>query len=211
MAKRFVAPMSSVDKIAQNKAITKAAYVPPTVDFISGSAGADSEVVRVSGLKSLEENLLMMGQVAMDAAGTEMANIAAEVIADAQANYTPFRSGDLIASGQSDPYEADRNGIKPTITQIAMWFGAPQTGEALAAGIHDTSRYAEIQHEDLEFKHEIGGNKYLEKPFNKAEPTFLPRVAGAIEAALIGNGSIVDLGSIEVDLNNAPDYPGYGK
>jgi hypothetical protein len=168
----------------------KPAFVPPTVDFISGSEGADV-YFSVSGIKSLSKNLMELSGASMDAAGNELSVIAHEIIEDAKENYVPFLFGHLKASGDSDEYTPGK-GIQ--LTQIMMWFGGVVGPEALEAGIVSAEKYALEQHENLEFKHSIGGPKYLERPFDKVRPTILPRVAKVIGESLGLSQAFVQFG-----------------
>jgi hypothetical protein len=75
-----------------------------------------------------------------------------------------------------------------------MWFGGVVGPEALEAGIVSAEKYALEQHENLEFKHSIGGPKYLERPFDKVRPTILPRVAKVIGESLGLSQAFVQFG-----------------
>lgn len=172
----------------------KAKFVPPTIDFESGSAGAEVSFT-CRGLKSLEANLLSMPKIAVDAAGYEMADIAKEVIEDAQENFVPVDTGALKQSGDYDEYEPGK-GIG--IAHIAMWFGGVVGPEALEHGVIDVQAYALEQHENMEYRHNIGGPKYLERPFMKAMPTILPRIAEAIDKAMGGNNVM------QIDITSGP-------
>lgn len=174
---------------------------PPTRD--SGSTGA--EVIRTTGCESLIENLLALPQYALDAAGREMAVIAAEVIADAQETYVPIDKGDLRDSGDSDDWVPGGRDIQ----QIAMWFGGEPTSEQFAHGMKDTRKYALEQHENLELHHpplkdrnfqthelqffRPGGAKYLELPFDKMMPAIYPRIGDAVASALGMNSAFVKM------------------
>jgi hypothetical protein len=192
MAKKvFKAPPLAADAAVFKKIeAKKAALLAPTVDFTSGSEGADV-FFSVSGIKSLSHNLLELSGASMDAAGYELATIAREIIEDAKENYCPYLFGHLKASGDSDEYQPNK-GIQ--LTQIMMWFGGVVGPEAKEAGIVSANHYALEQHENMEFKHPIGGPKYLERPFDKVRPTILPRLAVAIGKALDMNPSFVSFG-----------------
>ena len=201
MARRFVAPMSAADAAAKAKALAK--IQQPKEDW--KSVGTGSEVMySLWGFEALVANIAELPQAARDAAGFEMEAIAAEVIATAKDGMVPYLSGRLSSSGGSDVYEPTKD---LTISDISMWFGAPNSGvasgnetfteaEALQSGAHkvetDPSEYALIQHEDLTFNHPQGGGpKYLEIPFLEAVPTVLPRVANAIAGVMDLNPAFV--------------------
>lgn len=213
--------------------LPKIAIKPPTVDFVSGGEGAGVSF-SATGFKALEEYLLEAPKYIRDAAGFEMASIAADVITDAKTNYVPYKNGHLQESGDSDEYQPGSM-MAGGISQIKMWFGAPlsggQSAQALVIEIHegvstpDPSRYAWIQHE-INFEHPIVGPvtnpqmKYLERPFIAAEPTILARIAAAIEAATGGalaassltqnvntSQSFMD---ISMRISESPLYPAYG-
>lgn len=179
--------------------IKKPAYVAPAVDFVSGSN--NGEVVRCIGADALIANLMMLPQIARDAANREMAMIAHDVIIDAQVNYVPVDTGDLLRSGDSD--EASE-GTTQAVNQIAMWFGGELTGEQLSVGVKDVRAYALEQHENMEFKHHDAtrpqaGAKYLEKPFLAAVPTVGPRIANAVAEAMGLNPSFVAFGLLSTN------------
>ena len=182
----------------------KLVIIPPKIDFQSGGEGADL-FMSVKGLDALAATLRSMPQVAKDAAGFEMADIAHEVIDDADANYVPWETRALLESGNADEYVA---GSGAEITQIAMWYGQTISesakeaiGRAIIAGDisgkpRDPSQYAEIQHEDMSFNHPRGGGpKYLEIPLNKIVGTIGPRIASKVaEAWGAGGASILEVG-----------------
>lgn len=175
--------------------LVPAAFKPPTIDFKSG--GADSEVsYSMEGMGSLIENMDMLPEIYKDAAGFEMAEIMAEVIQDAKANYVPIETGALSDSGASDEYVRGR-GI--SVVEISAWFGAPGgpsggmssgavsigVSAATQAGLHavkDPSEYALDQHETLTYQHINGGGpKYLERPFLAKVPEIFSRLVRAIQ------------------------------
>lgn len=199
---------------------------PPTADFVSGGEAAGVEV-SASGLTSLEANIRSLGSVAMEAAGREMELIMSEVIKDAQDNYVPWDTRDLIDSGDWDQYDQIGRVTNPTIVEIKGWFGSPLTElaahQAMVLGrtqglfVHDPNKYALAQHEGIDpasgkpyvnYTHG-GGPKYLELPFTKIVPTIAPRIMLAVNKAL-GGDSFGDLGNIENSLRSQPAYPGYG-
>lgn len=159
----------------------KIVLTPPKVDFVSESEGAEVSFKAI-GLEALEENLKKLAPAVQNAAGYEMAKIAAEIIEDAKENYVPVDTGDLKASGDSDSYDETK---LFSIIKIAMWFGGEVGPEALEHGVKDVRSYALEQHENLLFHHNVGGPKYLERPFLIAEPTMLKRIADACGIALI--------------------------
>lgn len=166
----------------------------PTVDFVSGSNGA--EVLRVTGAQALRDNILLLPVAAREAAAREMAVIAAEVIEDAKENYVPVDTGDLRDSGDSDDYVPDST---EEVTIVAMWFGGEVTAEELAHGKKDVREYALEQHENMEYRHSVGGPKYLERPFVKIIDTVGPRIANAIAVALNLNSSFVSMALLSGD------------
>lgn len=172
----------------------------PKVDYQSGGEGADL-FMSISGIDALVATLRAMPQVAKDAAGFEMADIAHEIIEDAKANYVPWETGELRDSGNADEYTPNSGA---EITEIKMWFGQSRSESANAAiqaailvgdlsgAPRDPSEYAEIQHEDMLFKHPRGGGpKYLEIPFNKVLNTIVPRIASKIFESWGGGASEV--------------------
>lgn len=150
------------------------------------SLGDDAEIgFQVHDATGLIGTLLSLPQVALDAAGYEMSKIANEVIDDAKENYVPVDTGNLKDSGDYDDYEPNRG---QTLAQIGMWFGGDITREQALHGRNANARlYALDQHENMTYKHLIGGPKYLERPFQKKFPQIRDRLAGAIRAALGDN------------------------
>lgn len=196
-----------VDPKTGKKVLTAAPLKPklqaPTVDFVSGSEGAEVYYF-MEGMESLIANISVLPKYYRDAAGYEMANIAADIIQDARDNYVPYRDGALRDSGASDEYNPSAN---VTIAEIGMWFaGGPplgmgssgrkvghgsEAGRVAQEGMHviDPRDYALEQHENPAFVHPVLGPvshpqwKYLETPFNKMVPNVLPRISKAIEDA----------------------------
>ncbi len=189
--------------------------VPVQIDYTS--PGGVAEVgVQVKGLAALEANLRQMGSVAMDAAGYEMANIAAEVIEVAKDRYVPIDIGNLRDSGRSDEYQPNRG---QTITTIRMWFGGTEdeltvnemeaadiTGRKAYFGsakrirykINPANRYALEQHENMSYDHHgVGGPKYLEIPFNNIIHTIQPRIASAVAEAIGMGAAFVSFGIVD--------------
>jgi len=172
---------------------------PPPPAWKSGGETADvyydtrDAFYKMTGMNALQQNLEMLPEYLQDVAGTEMANIAADVIANAKNGFVPWKLGHLSDSGRSDDYEP---GQGVGITEIGMWFGGPPDagggGAAMSAAVVeqeglsviDPSKYALVQHEDLSFNHPMGGGaKYLEKPLLAMLPNILPRLAKAINEA----------------------------
>lgn len=150
------------------------------------SLGSDAEIgFEVHDATGMIATLLALPQVALDAAGYEMSKIANEVIDDAKENYVPVDTGNLKDSGDFDDYEPNRG---QTLAQIGMWFGGDITREQAAHGRTANAKlYALDQHENMTYKHQIGGPKYLERPFQKRYSEVRDRLAGAIRAALGDN------------------------
>jgi hypothetical protein len=185
--KTFRMPSKSAEIVPQK---------PPPPAWVSGGATADvyydtqGAFYEMRGMDALQQNIALLPEACQDAAGCEMANIAAEVIQDAKDNYVPVKFGNLKDSGRSDEYEPGRG---MGITEIGMWFGGPpdvgsggagvSTAAATQAGLSataDPALYALVQHEFLGYHHTIGGAKYLEKPLLAMLPKILPRIARAI-------------------------------
>lgn len=175
----------------------------PKVDFQSGGTGADV-FYQMSGMQALLANLTTLPKFYRDIAGTEVANILADIIIDSRDNYVPYMNGVLRDSAGSDEYVA----ASDNIAELGCWYAAPggikgmgsqgrQIGKSTKAsyarehGLHveDPTIYAIVQHEDAEFKHPVLGPvakpqwKYLEQPFNAMTPNIIPRVSAAIELA----------------------------
>lgn len=203
MGKVFKAPMQAAD-VAR---LAKIKVVPPTIDWKSGSEGAEV-YFQSKGAKSLQETLLQLGSGMMEVAVEEMTKIAAEVILDAKENYVPVDTGNLRDSGNSDEYIPNRG---QTVAQIAMWFGGVVTKEEAAHGVKDVRGYALEQHENLEYHHPAmdyktgfggpvgggppgsgtGGPKYLERPLQVMEPKVVPRIASRIAEAMAEAGGTI--------------------
>lgn len=106
----------------------------------------DDGSVRLEGFDTLIGRLTVLPGNAKEAALDAMLQIAEEkVMPDAKNTYTPFDLGNLYESGT-----VWREG-----DQIILAFGIPGS---------IAEPYAVEQHENLSFHHDIGGNKYLERP-----------------------------------------------
>lgn len=167
------------------------------------SLGADPEVgFQVSDATGIIDTLLNLPQVAMDAAGYEMAKMAQETIQLAQSGYVPIDTGNLNDSGDWDEYEPNRG---QTLAQIACWFAGDVSREqALHGRTTSPQKYALDQHENFTYRHPRGGGpKYLEKPFMEKSAEMASRIAGAISEAL-GTGLLSYLLGGPNDANIAP-------
>lgn len=88
------------------------------------------------------------------------------IMTDSKEHYVPVDEGTLRDSGHvTDPT------IQGSKVFVELGFG----GEA--------EPYAWVQHENLEFKHKVGGPKFLETPMLQAAPQLGDRLAQRIRAA----------------------------
>lgn len=204
---------------------------PPKIDFTSGGKGADV-YFEASGLESLAKTIMGMSKQIRDAAGFAMSDILFEVIDDAKANYVPVDTGALKDSGNADEYVPRYD---TSIIELACWFGAPVSHKMANLGFEQTvdqegkiktvkshkagvglqvkrpELYAEDQHENMQYKHPMGGGpKYLEIPFNARVPKMAERIANACGIVLGGVGKDPYFEELETNLRNY-SYPGYGK
>lgn len=123
----------------------------------------------ITGAEEIRANLIAFGQRAIPAAASALYQESELIMTDSKDNYVPVDQAVLKNSGHVlEPV------IEGTKVLVQMVFG----GLAKA--------YAVIQHERLDFKHRVGGAKYLELPLLKAATTMGSRLAARMRAALHG-------------------------
>lgn len=79
--------------------------------------------------------------------------------------FVPVDLGTLKNSGMVSPPEFSGNAVV-----VELSYGGA------------ASDYAIIQHENLEFRHKVGGAKYLERPLKEATAGMLRRIAASLQA-----------------------------
>ena len=98
-------------------------------------------------------------------AASELFVEAEEILTRSRAEFVPVDQGILRAdSGVTQP-EQDGDSLKLTI-----WYGAGPARD-----------YAVVQHEQMDFKHGVGGPKYLERPLLEAISGMGQRIASRVK------------------------------
>lgn len=90
-----------------------------------------------------------------------------DIMTTSKSRFVPVDQGTLRASGHVERPQVGRNRVSVTL------------GYGGAA-----SAYALIQHEAMDFRHTVGGPKYLERPVNAAAASVAAAVARAVEESL---------------------------
>lgn len=86
------------------------------------------------------------------------------VMTDSKENYCPVAKGTMKSTGHVDE--------DPKKLRWMLIYGGP------------AAMYTIDQHENQSYHHEVGENKFLEKPMNKALPNFLPEIAAKCKPEL---------------------------
>lgn len=121
----------------------------------------------ITGTEQLRETLARIATNARPLVAQALYQEAEDIMATAKETYVPVDQGILRASGFVKPPTVDKDAIS-----VTLGFG----GAAKA--------YAIIQHERLDFKHRVGGAKYLERPILAAASHLLAHLADRIRAVL---------------------------
>jgi len=123
--------------------------------------------VRIEGGAELVRRLNDAGAAARLAVAAALYEEGESIMRDSKENHVPVDLGILKNSGHVQPPHVAGDDISVTLA-----YGG-------AAGA-----YAVIQHERLDFKHETGGPKYLERPLLAASLGLARRLANAVKRAL---------------------------
>lgn len=119
----------------------------------------------IEGGPELIAKLTEMGVKGNQIAATAIFQQAEAIMAESKARFVPVDTGVLRASGFVSPPRITSEGI-----EIQMGYG----GAAEA--------YAVEQHENLTYRHTVGGPKYLERPLMEAARNVGAKVAQAFKA-----------------------------
>ena len=120
--------------------------------------------VEIEGGDALARKLQEMGAKAMPLAAQALRMEAEAIMADSKSRYVPVDTGVLRASGVVGTPTVDRDGA-----EVRMGYGGAAEG------------YAVIQHEMMDYKHAVGGPKYLERPLLEAAKGMAARLAQALK------------------------------
>jgi hypothetical protein len=122
-----------------------------------------SLTVTITGTEQLRAALARIGADARPQIAQALYQEAEAIMADSKENFVPVDLAILRASGhvQLPTIEGDN-------VTVAMGYGGA------------AKDYAVIQHERLDFKHPVGGAKYLERPLLKAASGLAARLADRI-------------------------------
>jgi hypothetical protein len=122
-----------------------------------------SITLTITGTEQLIATLQALGPKAQQASASALLQEAEAIMADSKEHYVPVDTGTLKNSGHVAMPEID--GAQVSVT---MGYGGA------------AEDYAIVQHERLEFRHPVGGPKYLERPLLAAAANLAERLAGRI-------------------------------
>ncbi len=123
--------------------------------------------ITITGTEQLRATLQRLGENARPMVAQALYQEAESIMADAKETYVPVDLGILRASGFVKPPQVDGEAIS-----VTLGFGGA------------AKDYAIIQHERLDFKHRVGGAKYLERPLLAAANNLVAHLGDRIRAAL---------------------------
>lgn len=124
---------------------------------------------KLDGLDQVRAALASYGPRALQSATDHLHYEAELIMTDSKRNYVPVDEGILRASGHVEPPVVDGGNVF-----VRLVYG----GLAKA--------YAIIQHERLDFRHPVGGAKYLELPLLAAAKGLARRIAAYVRGQLGG-------------------------
>lgn len=127
------------------------------------SAAASEGPVTINGVDELLAKLAVLPQLQTAGALNGLLAAGQDCMDDSKENFCPFRLGALRGSGVV--FAEDQ--------QVVLSYGGVGSG---------AEAYALEQHENLSYKHEIGGAKYLELAVIKWTPVFVERAGQSVSA-----------------------------
>lgn len=116
--------------------------------------------VEVKGVDVVFNGLQALIDRVPEAVASALYQEAEAIMTDSKANYVPVDTGVLRDSGMVSAPDMSGNEIS-----VSMGYGGA------------ASAYAVVQHERLDYHHEVGGPKYLERPFLDAANNLEERLA----------------------------------
>jgi hypothetical protein len=122
-----------------------------------------SITLTITGTEQLMAALQALGPKAQQVSGAALYQEAELIMADSKEFYVPVDTGTLKNSGHVQQPE-----IEGATVSVTMGYGGA------------AEDYAIVQHERLEFRHPVGGPKYLERPLLAAAANLAERLAGRI-------------------------------
>ncbi len=120
--------------------------------------------VEIQGADVLAQRLKELGVTGLRIAAQALHAEAEMIMSESKSRYVPVDTGVLRASGYVMQPAVDRDGA-----EVRMGYG----GAAEA--------YALEQHERLDYRHSVGGPKYLERPLLEAAKGMTARLAQAFK------------------------------
>ena len=120
----------------------------------------------IEGGPILVANLAAISQKAAPAAGRALVAEAEAIMTRSKQSFVPVDTGVLRASGHVSMPDVSGDDVSVTLS-----YGGP------------ASDYAVVQHERLDYKHSVGGPKYLERPLLEAASGMGERIAKKIREA----------------------------
>lgn len=135
---------------------------------MSTSAGGVS--LEMNGLDEVLRKIAATGDLLPTNLGAALYRSCQAVMTDSEDNYVPVDTGVLKSSGYVQEPVIDGESISVTL------------GYGGAA-----SAYAAVQHEDLSYKHTVGGPKYLELPLMDAQDRIREAIGAAVVSSVRGD------------------------
>lgn len=123
----------------------------------------------VRGAEQLERKLRKLSSKVGDRALAALTLEGELIVTDAKKNFVPVDLGPLRASGR-----VQRSTRRGNLMEVEIGFGGPAT------------LYALEQHENADFTHTVGEDKYLEKPLMAAVPGMSRRIARTLRIEGLG-------------------------
>lgn len=135
----------------------------------------------LNGMDNILRLLLHGSDAALDATRRGLYE-EANIIFNKSVRLVPFHYGTLAASGRvHEPVVEGRD------VMVEITYGGPAASRNPKKPGEVNVGYAEIQHENMSFRHAPGRQaKYLENPVKDATPTLGPKLAKRVEAILNG-------------------------
>lgn len=120
--------------------------------------------LQLVGLEELNRNLAFLRQSLPEEVAAALFAAGEEIMADSKERYVPVDQGVLKGSGFVDPPQ--KRGGRYT---VALGYGGP------------AAAYAIVQHERLDYRHTVGGPKFLELPVLEHSISLVPNMAKRIQ------------------------------
>lgn len=138
--------------------------------------------VVIKGDKRARRNLALLESRGLLAVEGALFEVSEDIVGDAK-ELVPVDLGVLKNSGFAMTNSLQDLGIETDLSAEALQM-ARNTATEIRAVVGfggQAVRYAEVQHEALDFHHTVGQAKYLEQPFNNHVPTIARRIGQRLD------------------------------